>query len=112
MCLAKGFLGELAFATGDPVKDIDDWINMFAEGEIGTHRFLCPTHQAVGRVDIKFEYVRDVGSNTTARKPADIWQCIGQAGEAIEVYKRRRPVDMAVEVKRLHCCAAGAEVDT
>ena len=62
---------------------VDNRIDVFTNGKIGTHRFLRTAHQAIGGIDVEFENIGYVGGNAAARKPADVWQRIRQAGKAV-----------------------------
>ena len=109
--LAKRFFGELAGAAGDLVEDIDDRIDVLADGKIGADRLLRATQQAVGCIDVELEYVGQVGGHAAACEPGDVRQLVGQAGKRVEIGQRRRAIKMCIQVQRLHRRAAGTEVN-
>ena len=45
------------FTTRDRIEHVDNWINVFADGKISTHRLLRTPHQAVGGIHIEFKNI-------------------------------------------------------
>jgi hypothetical protein len=111
MGLAERFFGKLAGAAGDGVEHVDDRIDVFADGEIGAHRFLRATHQAIGGVDIELEDIGHIGGDAATRKPGYVRQRIDETGEVRQILQCRWPVEVCIQVERLYRGATGAEVN-
>ena len=85
MRLTERPFGKGAVAAHHTVKDLDNGRDMFAKGKAGANMFGRPRHQGIDSVHIQLKDVGDIGRNTTAGEPADVFQSINQPGKIIQI---------------------------
>ena len=97
-------------ACGD-VQHFNDGGHVLRQGERGGDRLCRVLQQRVGCVDVQIEGVGDICCHAAAGVPADICERVLQPGEVVQILQGGRAVDARVQIQRLHCRAAGPEVD-
>ena len=96
--------------AGCDIQHLDNRVDVFGQCEGRRHGFGRVPQQRVDRVHVEIEVIGDVGRDTAAGEPADVFERILQPREIVQVLQGRGSIQTAVQIQRLNRSAAGPEV--